>query len=311
MENAFNRYTFGERKLFSLPVQQARLFGSAILGSVDASTARSFIDSVRKQLGFDLFAVGEVVVDSPLHSAIRRLGRRYVLSSPSRKESIRWLIRMPATFDEYLMSLSGQTRQMVKRKLAKCAPSEIRIISEPGQVAEFLRHGEAISRLTYQWNVGQRLLNDEATLSAYFALAEKGRLRCHLLYVDGEPCAFSRGVMLDGVYSYHTPGFDPKYSKLSPGIVTLVLSIKDLIENTHCMIFDFGEGGDEVGYKSKFGNDSMKTRYLYVSSRFRPYSIGLVLIQEALTALKNALSSVVGNGELRRRLKKAFRQYGS
>lgn len=308
------RYTMGERKLFSLPVREARLFGSAILGSVDPAAVRSFMNITRRALSFDLLAIGEVIIDSPLHAALQCLGLRFLVSSPSRKDSIHWLIRMPETFDEYLASLGSKTRQMVKQAMRKFESSfdcEFKIISEPQQIGPFLRDGEAVSRRTYQWNVGQRLRDDAATLNSYRVLAAKNRLRCHLLYVDGAPCSFSRGEVLDGIYSYHTPGFDPKYSKLSPGIVTLMFTIKDLIENTDCRIFDFGEGGDDVGYKSKFGNVSMNSKYIYVSSRLSPYSITLFLLQEGLTGLKNLLSFIVGNGPLRRRLKKAFRKYGT
>lgn len=314
VDKAQKRYTLGERQLFSLPLREARLFGSAILGRVDPTTFKAFMDITGRTLSFDLLAIGEVVIDAPLHMALLALGKRYLVSSPSRKEATRWLIHLPDTFDAYLASLGSKTRQMVKqamRKIESGHQCDFQTISSPDQIAAFLRDGEAISRLTYQWNVGQRLCNDAATLASYRSQAERARLRCHLLSVDGEPCSFSRGEIHGGIYSYHTPGFDPKYGKLSPGIVTLMFTIKDLIENTACRTFDFGEGGDDVGYKSKFGNVSMSTRFIYVSSRIRPYAITLFLIQEVLTGVKNVLSLVVGKGEMRQRLKRALRKYGS
>jgi Acetyltransferase (GNAT) domain len=90
----------------------------------------------------------------------------------------------------------------------------------------------------------------------YIHRATNGRLRCYIVYASGTPCAYLRGEFIDDTYYYETPGFDPQYSKLSPGLVLLVWAIRDLIEQTSCKNFDFGHGGDTWGYKSKFGNTS-------------------------------------------------------
>jgi hypothetical protein len=310
---AHKRYSIGERSLFRLPIRQASLFGSAVLGKVDTKILKYFLDVVRKELPFDLISFGEIPLDSPLYEALQKPGFGFVVTSPSRKTSLRWLIRLPETFEQYLTALSSKLRKSLRyqiRKLEDELKCELLIVHRADQIESFLKNGEAISRLTYQWNVGQRLCDDEPTRRLYHRLAKEGQLRAYLLYVSGRPAAFARGELVDGTYNYETPGFDPQYAKLSVGIVLLAWVIRDLIENTSCKIFDFGQGGDEVGYKSRFGNAAVTCRVIELGRWTRPFSLALILLQEGLVVAKNLLSRVVGDGKLRLRLKKAFRRYG-
>jgi Acetyltransferase (GNAT) domain len=310
---AHKRYSIGERSLFRLPVRQVSLFGSAVLGKVDTKILKLFLDVVRRELVFDLISFGEIPLNSPLYAAMQNPGFGFVVTSPSRKPSLRWLIRLPETFEQYLTSLSSKLRKSLRyqmRKLEDELKCELLIVHRADQIESFLRDGEAISRLTYQWNVGQRLCDDEPTRRLYHRLAKEGQLRSYLLYVSGRPAAFARGELVDGTYSYQTPGFDPQYAKLSVGIVLLAWVIRDLIENTSCRIFDFGQGGDEVGYKSRFGNAAVTCRLLELGRWTRPFSLALILLQEGLVAAKNLVSWIIGDGKFRLRLKKAIRRYG-
>jgi hypothetical protein len=310
---AHKRYSIGERSLFKFSVRQVSLFGSAVLGKVDRKIMKRFLEVVRKELVFDLISLGEIPLDSPLYAAVQKLDLGFVITSPSRKASLRWLIRLPDTFELYLTSLSSKLRKSLRyqiRKLENELKYELLVVHRADQIESFLRDGEAISRLTYQWNVGQRLCNDEPSRRAYDRLAKGGQLRAYLLYISGSPAAFARGELMDGTYNYETPGFDPQYSKLSIGNVLLAWVIRDLIENTNCRVFDFGQGGDEVGYKARFGNTAVTCRLLELCRWTRPFSLTLLLLQEGLVAVKNLLSWVVGKGEFRLRLKKAIRRYG-
>lgn len=313
-QRTHKKYTLGARRLFSLPIREVHLFGSDILGVFDANTFSHFAGIVRREFTFDVLSLGEVIIDSNLHTAVDSVNSRFLVTSPHRKNSIRWLIRFPKTFDDYMMSLSAESRQSIRRKLRKFEASfgrDFHVICRPDQVESFLSVGEAISRLTYQWNVGQRLCNDEPTRRAYLRQAERGTLRCYLLYADGKPCAFLRGELLDSIFHYETPGFDPQYSKSSPGTVALMWALKDLIENTACEVFDFGLGGDDTGYKAMFGNVAMNARSIQLSHRFQPYSRLVIGVEESLTAVKNLASWALGDSEIRKRLMRFIRKYNT
>jgi hypothetical protein len=300
-------FTIGKRLLFSFPVRQTVLFGSSILGQLDQATIAEFIRIIIDEFDFDLMSFGEIISDSPLHNAIVNFNRGMIVTRPSRKHSFRWLIKLPATFDEYLISLGSVTRNSVVRKLKKFQRDfqfDFRVVHLPEQIDKFLLEGEAISRTTYQWGIGQRLYNDEPTRKHYTQLAKNGQLRCYMLYINGQPSAFLRGELADNLYYYETPGFDPKFQNASPGIVLLMWAIRDLIENTPCEIFDFGSGGSDNDYKSHFGNLCINCMSLELGNKYKPYSLLLVSLQETLSLAKNMTSAAIGNGTLRRWVKK-------
>ncbi len=141
-------------------------------------------------------------------------------------------------------------------------------------------------------------------------LANNGQLRSYIVYIEGRPCAFMGGQLRDGLYLWETSGFDPQYEKSSPGTVLLAWAIRDLIENTNCEVLDFGAGGDDRDYKSRFGNTTINCTSLELGRLYGPYSLFLVLLQEGLSLAMNIASSAIGFGWLRQRLKKATRQYG-
>ena len=94
------------------------------------------------------------------------------------------------------------------------------------------------------------------------------------------------------------------------GSVLLLWTIRDLIDNTDCKVFDFGEGGDEADYKSRFGNVSVRCASLELVRWTRPMSLAVLILQEGLTAAKNAADWLLGENKLRTRLRKAIRKYG-
>src|SRR5262245_7662038 len=186
-------YSIGERNLLSLPIRETVLVGSSMLGQVDERVATAFLTMAITEWGFDLLSLGEVVVDSPLHHAAAHLGGGSVTTRVGRTNSIRWLIKLPESFDDYLRSLSSVSRNSVTRKMKKLEKGggcEFRVIHRTEQIDEFLRDGEKISRTTYQWNIGQRLCNDEATRDRFKRLSEREALRCYTLYIERQPVAF-------------------------------------------------------------------------------------------------------------------------
>ena len=306
-------FKIGERMLFRLPIKEVSLFGSAILGYVDDAILDSFLDVVKATFNFDLIYFGYLPINSALYKAILSGTHGLFITTPSPKQSIRWLINMPHSFNEYLTCLSSTTRQSIRRKMRKAEHQlqwTFSVISKLEQVEFFLRDAETISRLTYQWNVGDRLYNDEATRLLYAHRARRGRLRCYIAHSAGIPCAFLRGELVDDLYYYETPGFDPQFSKFSPGLVLLMWAIRDLIEQTNCSLFDFGSGGDALGYKSTFGNLSFACSDVEIGRWGKPYSVAIMALQGGLNLAKILANQTLGQGTIRRRAKKAIRKYG-
>ena len=306
-------YGAGERRLFSLPVREVVLFGASMLGRVDAQTTFAVFTAVTAQFRFDVLTLGETRVDAPLFAQVHQLRHRFHVVETSRKRSVRWLIRLPADFDAYMMTLGANSRQNIRREtrqLDKHFACEFLTVTSEADVEPFLAAAESISRKTYQWNVGQRMLNDDSSRRSLTQRARRGELRCYSLALNGQPCAFMRGSLVGGIFAFETAGFDPEFGKASPGAVLLMWAVRDLIENSDCKIFDFGSGGDNVGYKARFGNESHSCAALQMGLRTQPYTWLLFGLQQTLHGFLNLATRVIGNGVFRLRVKRALRRYG-
>src|SRR5215472_7353161 len=183
-----------QRKLFDLPAKMVSLLGSCILGQLGEDVITKFLYMIINGSHFDLIDLGEIILDSPLYNVVVRLGRGIIASRVSRQNSTQWLLKLPSTFDDYCRSLGPATRKKDVgkfKKLERQSAFDVHVIHRSDQVEAFLQDGEKLSRLTYQWNLGTRLWNDEANQKRLTRLAEAGLLRCYILYRHGRPCAFS------------------------------------------------------------------------------------------------------------------------
>jgi hypothetical protein len=295
--DAVKRYQVANRKLFDLPIREVTLFGSTVLGEADEDVVRRFFEPVLDEAGFDWINLGDILVDSALHNVVGKLHGGVMIRRVTRKRSLRWLIPLPSSFDEYMKSLRPSTQKAVTRdgRLFEKAHPDLKVMHQPAEVEGFLRDGEKISRITYQWNVGAQLRNDESNRQKFTRLAERGQFRGYLAYSDGEPFAFAWVEMnRHGVCFYHTPGFDPRYRKLSPGTALLMQAIRDLIENTDCKLFDLATTEDERGYKSRFGTVCLDSVWLQLVRWRRPYALLIAGLDESLNVAKNLASRLVG-----------------
>lgn len=308
-QNASKEYWIAEKHLLSLPAKEIRLFGSCVLGRPSEDVIQNFVGFITAKSDFDLIDFGGIVVGSPLYSAIVNYGKGLYVGV-GRRHSIRRLIKLPRSFDEYMMSLRATTQKAVTRdcrKFERESP-EFRIIHEPKDIESFLRDAETVSRLTYQWNIGTRIRNDDSTRQAFTRMAESDRLRCYIVYIGGRPCAFAWGEFSHRVFYFRMTGYDPQYSKISPGTALLMWIIRDLIDNTDCTVFDFGVGGDDQGYKSRFGTVSLNCAHVQAGRFRRPYSLVLIGLDQVLNSAKNMVDKIIGRGALWRRLKLALRK---
>jgi hypothetical protein len=309
--NTRKTYAIAERKLFDLPIKEVSLFGSCVLGQVDEVIIKDFFKLVINDSNFDLMSLGEIIIDTPLYKAVTKLRGGVIVGRVTREDSIRWLIKLPESFDDYCKSLGPATRKKDVgrfKKVERQTAFEVHVIHRPDQIGEFLQDGERVSRLTFQWNLGTRLCNDKETQQRLVRLAQKGQLRCYIAYFEGRPCAFAYGELSHRIYFYQNAGYDPKYVNESPGTALMLWVIRDLINNTDCEVFDFGMGNYE--YKQRFGNTSLNCARLQIGRVYRPYSVFVVALDQILNVVKNLVSSVVGRSKLLQYLKRATRQYG-
>jgi hypothetical protein len=199
-------FAVAERKLFALPVKTVSLLGSCILGQLGEDVIGKFLTMIIDESHFDLIDLGEIIIDSPLHKVVARLDGT-IASKVSRNNATHWLIKLPNTFEDYVRSLGSVTRKKDVgnfKKLERQSGFNVHVIHRSDQVEAFLQDGEKLSRLTYQWNLGRRLYDDESNRHRITRLAEASVLRCCILYLHNKPCAFAYGELSHKVYLYES-----------------------------------------------------------------------------------------------------------
>ena len=306
------RYEIATRRLFDLPVKEVSLFGSCVPGQPSEEIVRKFFKMVIEKADFDLISVGELLIGSPLYNAITKLGGGVIAWRASRKRR-RWLIRLPASFDEYIASLRPTAKRHISRdcrKFERASPT-FRVMQHPEEVNDFLRDAEKVSWSTYQWKFGYGLRNDTRTREKLIWFAKNGTLRCYLSYLQGEPCAFGWGVLNHRTFDFRQTGYNPQYRSLSAGTALIIRMIHDLIENTNCEVFDFLWGGD-TGYKSRLGTDGLSCGEMRVAQMLRPYSLLIVALDQTINLARSTAISLAGfvPSAVRRRLRGIVRSYG-
>jgi hypothetical protein len=307
-------YEIATKKLFAFPVKSASLFGSCVLGNPDEATIQRMFRILAETSEFHVIDLGEIIIESPLYRAITSL-RGVVAWSVMRKSQIRWMAQLHGSMETYLASLRPSTKTRVARdgRLFNKKNPDYRIFRRPDEVASFLPDAEQICRLTYQWNLGYQIRDDEVWRAKFTRWAEQDAWRGYLVYVDGEPCAFAWGELAYKTFAFRMTGYDPKYGKLSPGTAIIMDMFRDLIETAGCECIDFG-GGSELGYKSRLGNVGPACARMQAAQIYRPYPFFLFLCDEVIHAAKNAimgtLEKAAGHGLLGRRLKTLLRPFG-
>jgi CelD/BcsL family acetyltransferase involved in cellulose biosynthesis len=307
------RLSIGERNLADLQMQAIRLLGCAPSPDhIDVAQWRTVIDRAAQITVHDAIDLGEVAIGAPLDQAFAAMRWPYLRLGHRGKPSHHWTIELPLTFDAYLAELRSTTRKSIRyyqRRLAQSPDLWVETISTVEQIEPFLAHGEAISRRTFQWHVGQRLENDAPTRARYYAAAEAGRLRCYLLYLNDCPIAFARGFIGGCAYHYETPGFLVEHGKLSPGLTLLAYAIGDIIENKCCPVFDFGTGGDMTGYKERLGTVSVPSRDLTIFNGRRAKGLQGWLAGTSLTWVKTGANALFKNSRVKSWIKARLRKY--
>lgn len=301
-------FAIGKRHLWTTTTDQIYLVGEVVLGKLDIETWRKFLRELDRICKFEFINLGEIPVDSGLYGSATMRSVRYRASSWSAADNVRWRANLPQQFDDYIASLRPKTRQMVRQALRKSQNvRSFERITATHQIDEFLSVAIAINRQTYQWKLGLRLKNDKAERSEYVRLAQRGQLRCYILRINGDPCAFIRGVLVRNMFLYQASGFLPEFGKWSPGKIALTLAIKDLLESDGCRVFDFGDVGDHTGYKSRFGNASTPSHRILISKRLSLRPTLMTMAQRVLLGFKTTSKWLLANEKLRRSIRRFVR----
>lgn len=156
------------------------------------------------------------------------------------------VLALPATFDDWLMSIGKKQRHEVRRKRRKFE-------AEFGAIA-IERHAddaiEVFCRM-HRLSGGDKGQFMTAPMQAYFTeLLTTAGASIHLLVCEGVPRAAAFGFETENGYYYYNSAYDPDAAMASPGVVLLSTMIETEIDRG-AETFDFLKGDEQ--YKLRHG----------------------------------------------------------
>lgn len=161
---------------------------------------------------------------------------------------------LPATWNEFLRTLSGKERHEIRRKLRRlqaAGPLTSRVIEDPDEV---VRGMETFLALFSRNRADKAAFMTERMASFFCALArataEAGLLRLSILELDGVPAATVLCFDYRSTVYLYNNGYDEQFSSLSMGLLSKVMTIRDSIHRRRGK-YEFLKG--EEPYKSQLG----------------------------------------------------------
>jgi hypothetical protein len=201
-----------------------------------------------KNGGVDSVCFERLPLDSELFRQIRKV-RSFLIKE-----------RVPHVFGYSRLSLiaaerkrprvfSGKTRREARRKtriLERAFPDQMRLkcFSAPEELDAGLCEAMRVAVTTWQYYLGQGLLDTAQTREAFRFSAKHGWLRIYLLYIQDSPCAFLVGQLYNDTFYCQFVGYNPSYTRYSVGSVLTARAFEDLAA-AGVQHVDLGEGGQE------------------------------------------------------------------
>lgn len=246
--------------------------GDLLLSSIDSDVVVAFVDALfALDERWDVFRMGRLHEGSALVESLERELARRRVSFRSRVEPPSFVLRLPASVDEYLAERSGKLRNFVRRaekKLAARGHVSFRLAGDGLDVETAYRalldiearswkhgHGTAISAVEHQHGFYGQLSRE---------MAGTGALHLSLLFVDDRPVAYHLGLVFDRTYSCLKTSFDEAFRALSPATVARARLIADLIARG-MSTFDFP--GEPYEWEAQWTSEVTWHRSLLVFNR--------------------------------------------
>ena len=223
---------------------------------------------------------------------------------------LHWQIQLPASFEEYLASLSSRSRSSVRKQARKLESGsagelEVRRYSGSGDRDALLADVEAVAARSYQRGMGVGFQLDDVQRAVLELMLERDLTQAWVIALDGRPVAFEIGHRFGTVFFGEATGYDPDFAADRVGTYVQMRMVEDLCGDATIGAIDFGYGDAE--YKRTFANRSWDDAdVLVVARRARPFAVSAA--GSAAAALDRGLRSLLGDSALAARLRRTRRE---
>jgi CelD/BcsL family acetyltransferase involved in cellulose biosynthesis len=249
-----------------------RLHPAARPGAEDAVAAEAGAALARAVGRYHSIAVDRVDIHATWPRALGRARRPVLRSVAQPVEGLPYVAIEGRSWDDYMASRSRGLRSQVGRKrraLEREHDVSFTWIGEPDQLG---RGMDELFRLhDLRWVGRQSSMNDphaRGLLRRFGASAlERGWLRLCLLEVDGAVIAAWYGWNVGGRFAYYQAGFDPEWSRSSPGLLLLAETVRMATEEG-ASEYDLLRGEEE--FKRRFATGTRHVQSLLLAPATHP-----------------------------------------
>lgn len=202
----------------------------------------------------DVLDLGPVRADSTVALFLPEIARNSGYRVSCIKDDPTYEMRLPTTWEGYLELLNSKQRHEVRRKIRRIHENKnvvFRVLSSPSDIES--KMDTFFSLFLSNRPDKAKFMNPQMKMffrKLAVQMAEKQHAKLSFLYIDNRPVAtvicFDNGTK---TYLYNN-GYNSDYSRLSVGLVSKLMSIKDAIE-TGRKSYSFLKGAER--YKAHMG----------------------------------------------------------
>jgi len=212
---------------------------------------RTLLEHLRR-VGVALLDLGPVRVDSSVMTRLVPLAERLGYEVTAHPEEVSPEMQLPATWDAFLLTLSGKERHEIRRKLrrlAEAGPVRYRLVDGENEVE---REMETFLTL-FAMNRTDKAVFMTGGMASFFrslarAMAAEKMVRLFFLELDGIAAATVMCFDYNATVYLYNNAYDDRFRAFSVGLLCKVFSIRDSIERRR-RTYDFLKGGEAYKYR--------------------------------------------------------------
>jgi CelD/BcsL family acetyltransferase involved in cellulose biosynthesis len=194
-----------------------------------------------------------------------------------------------------LTKFSSKTRHNLTRSVHKFQELsggriQWRVFATAGEIETFYSVAIHISKKTYKGAIGRGFSEKPAFRKRLIEAAERGSVRGYVLYCADDPVAYAFCRVESSALVYEHIGYDPAYSRSSPGTVLLYLMIERLFEEKNFSHLDLMEGS-YWHYKAMFATERIPSA-IVLNFPLGARNLAIVTGHYAVRRLESALVRV-------------------
>lgn len=251
------KISIGYKNIFKVKFRALTIIYGGILGNVTHEVVSIFIthlDELLKDKKVEVIYIDDVDIRSEFYKNINILKNDSLLNQKT-PYNLHWRMTLPKTMDDFYKSLSYKRRKNIRRSTRNLYEKhkknyEIKCYKSIKDIPFVMDQNESIALETYQRGLGVGFEKTYLTKKLMEIAANKGWMKCYILYINDEAIAFDRIYMYDNTLFLQDGGFKTKFKDVDPGTNLFLKILEDSFGEQRIDYIDFGFG--DAPYKRRF-----------------------------------------------------------